>query len=303
MTDFTSLQLKIDDLKAKVAQNSITPTYLGSLLDDFLKQMQAIDMTDMSDDVRTALGKASDALARSISALDAASAASESASLALDSSRGALEQSTEALHGAAVASVAADRALKAAGAASDAAASAGEAVKALADSKGVPSGIAPLGPDGKIPAAFLPLVSGSAGCDCSGVRVLPFDAVVAPGEVYDGSGVAMVDDGVAEQWFTGDFSAYGASEEDYNMRISHAGVSVARVDCLFLRLSDEEGHVLFAKHSYGARLSSIGGMAFESLSAEEPKDIVKATFKGSVAGLPMLSTEEAKEIVTNTFNK
>ena len=36
MTDFSSLQTKVNDLKAKVAQNSISPSYLGELLEDLL---------------------------------------------------------------------------------------------------------------------------------------------------------------------------------------------------------------------------------------------------------------------------
>lgn len=35
--DFNKIQLKIDDLKAKVAQNSISPAYLGMILDDFIE--------------------------------------------------------------------------------------------------------------------------------------------------------------------------------------------------------------------------------------------------------------------------
>lgn len=36
MTDFHSLQIKVNDLKAKVIQNSITPNYLGSLLEEII---------------------------------------------------------------------------------------------------------------------------------------------------------------------------------------------------------------------------------------------------------------------------
>lgn len=82
MADFSSLKQKVNALKAKVEQSSITPVYLGSILDDFITQMESIDMTDMSDDVRTAIAnaaaaikKADQALADSRDATDTASSA------------------------------------------------------------------------------------------------------------------------------------------------------------------------------------------------------------------------------------
>lgn len=82
MTDFSTLQSKVNALKAMVAANSITPTYLGALLDDFITQMKAIDMTDMADDVASAVKNAIDALANSISALEKANAANSTADAA-----------------------------------------------------------------------------------------------------------------------------------------------------------------------------------------------------------------------------
>jgi len=43
MTDFTSLHTKVDALKAIVAQSSITPKYLGALLDDFIAYIESVD--------------------------------------------------------------------------------------------------------------------------------------------------------------------------------------------------------------------------------------------------------------------
>ena len=55
MYDFSTLISKVDALKAKIEQSSITPLYLGSLLNDFLLAMHGIDMTDMPASVSAAL--------------------------------------------------------------------------------------------------------------------------------------------------------------------------------------------------------------------------------------------------------
>ena len=91
MADFSSLQQKVNALKAKVEQSSITPPYLGSILDNFITQMQSIDMTGMSDDVRNAVANATSALQKAQQALTTSQAASESAA-------DALSKSTEALN-------------------------------------------------------------------------------------------------------------------------------------------------------------------------------------------------------------
>ena len=68
MTDFSSLSQKVTALKALVGRDAISPVYLGSLLDDFIVQLKAIDMTDMADDVQLALANAATALSQAKSA-------------------------------------------------------------------------------------------------------------------------------------------------------------------------------------------------------------------------------------------
>lgn len=75
MYDFSTLISKVDALKAKIEQSSITPLYLGSLLNDFLLAMHGIDMTDMPASVSAALEKATDALEQASAAMTAAQAA------------------------------------------------------------------------------------------------------------------------------------------------------------------------------------------------------------------------------------
>ena len=82
MADFSSLQQKVNALKAKVEQSSITPTYLGSILDNFITQMQSIDMTGMSDDVQNAVANATSALQKANQALTASQNATKTASSA-----------------------------------------------------------------------------------------------------------------------------------------------------------------------------------------------------------------------------
>ena len=91
MADFSSLQQKVNALKAKVEQSSITPPYLGSILDNFITQMKSIDMTGMSDDVQNAVANATSALQEAQQALTTSQGASESAA-------DALSKSTEALN-------------------------------------------------------------------------------------------------------------------------------------------------------------------------------------------------------------
>lgn len=97
MTDFTSLQSKVNDLKAKVEQYSITPAYLGALLDDFISLMKAIDMTGMSEDVQTAVRNASTALSTAQSALSKAGSAETTANSATANALSALEKANQAL--------------------------------------------------------------------------------------------------------------------------------------------------------------------------------------------------------------
>lgn len=79
MYDFSTLISKVDALKAKIEQSSITPLYLGSLLNDFLLAMHGIDMTDMPASVSAALEKATNALEQASAAMTAAQAAQTAA--------------------------------------------------------------------------------------------------------------------------------------------------------------------------------------------------------------------------------
>lgn len=82
MYDFSTLISKVDALKAKIEQSSITPLYLGSLLNDFLLAMHGIDMTDMPASVSAALEKATNALEQASAAMTAAQAAQTAAASA-----------------------------------------------------------------------------------------------------------------------------------------------------------------------------------------------------------------------------
>lgn len=178
MTDFSSLQTKVDALKAMVAVNSITPTYLGSLLDDFITQMKAIDMTGLSDDVATALANASSALQKANQALSKAGTAETASNSATANALNALEKAADAVTAANSAQSIANQANNTAEAAKSQALNAqgnaniaiqrAEAALGLAQKHenaiGQPSGIAPLDASGKVPAEHLPLgdTAGSA---------------------------------------------------------------------------------------------------------------------------------------------
>lgn len=96
MADFSSLQQKVDALKSKIEQSSITPLYLGSLLDDFIAQMQSIDMTDLSDDVRSAVTNATAALQKANQALTASQNAANTAGSAAAAARTANDTASAA---------------------------------------------------------------------------------------------------------------------------------------------------------------------------------------------------------------
>lgn len=75
MADFSSLQQKVDALKAKVEQSSITPKYLGSILDDIIAGLGDIDADGLADGIAGALSTATQALNKAKLALsDAATA-------------------------------------------------------------------------------------------------------------------------------------------------------------------------------------------------------------------------------------
>lgn len=142
MADFTSLQQKVNALKAKVEQNSITPMILGSILDDFIIHMQSIDMTGMSGDVQTAITNATQALSKANQAISASQNANNIASSAAGNAVSAYEKATDALSKAASALSAANSALT--------------SVTEIENKIGVPDGIATLDSNGKVPSANLP---------------------------------------------------------------------------------------------------------------------------------------------------
>lgn len=170
MTDFSSLQTKVNDLKAKVEQNSITPSYLGALLDDFIVQMKAIDMTGMSEDVKAAVRDASEALSTAKNALTKAGNAESSAALATTSAldavtkaNDAVKKATEALTHSNSAETTADAAKAMAANAQDnaniaivRADNALTRIGAVESALGKPDGIATLDEHGLIPSNQLP---------------------------------------------------------------------------------------------------------------------------------------------------
>lgn len=180
MIDLSALQTKVNDLIAKVALNSITPAYLGSILDDFITKMKAIDMTDLTEDIQTAISNATTALQNARTAITASSTASSDAASALTKAQEAVESAASAISAAAMASdTASDAASSAAEAkatanaaksAADAAAAkanaASAAIDALNDSVRMPNGIAVLDPDGLIAKEEIPT---------SLRNVIPFD--------------------------------------------------------------------------------------------------------------------------------
>ena len=102
MIDYSTITAKIADLKAKVEQSSISPIYLGSILDDFISMMKAIDMTDMSDDIKTAiadsitaLSKANEALSKGSSALSAVNSIATTVSTLQDTVKSLASVSSE----------------------------------------------------------------------------------------------------------------------------------------------------------------------------------------------------------------
>lgn len=142
MADFSSLQQKVNALKAKVEQSSITPKYLGSILDDFITQMKSIDMTGMSDDVQTAVTNATTALQKANQALTASQNATNTASSAAATAVAANNMASDALSKASAALSAAN--------------SAKTSVTNLQNKIGAIGGIAPLDEYGKIPSRFMP---------------------------------------------------------------------------------------------------------------------------------------------------
>lgn len=88
MTDYTSLQAKVNDLKAKVDSNSISPSYVGALLDDFIS---IIKSSDQEEDVAAALQDAATALTLARSSSTKADNARATAGLAANKCQLALD--------------------------------------------------------------------------------------------------------------------------------------------------------------------------------------------------------------------
>ena len=222
MTDFSSLKSKVDDLKAKVAQNSISPAYLGALLDDFITAMQSIDVTGMSDEVRSALANSASALAKANEALSKADAsdatavlAAKSAVKAADDAAAALEQAAAAVAAASSASQAANTALASAAEAI----TASDAAKAAADD--ATAAITDFG--GRLDAndtktAQLSTRVNTLTDKVAGISILPFDGVFDP--PTDGSVIQFPAGGVWWQPQEGNFlflsSDLGYVAADYN---------------------------------------------------------------------------------------
>ena len=126
MTDFSTLRLKINDLKAKVEHNSISPVYLGAILDEFLAALAAVDANTLNPNL-------------------------------LNDIRRSLDDLDEMVNTNA------------------------SSINTIRGSIGVPSGIAPLGPDGKVPSANLPASVGGE----SVREIIEFHSVVSGVEAAD----------------------------------------------------------------------------------------------------------------------
>lgn len=129
MSNYSSLQTKVNDLKAKILADSITPSYLGALLTDFITLIASIDMTDLTDDIRTAIANAGSALSSAQSALSKATDANSQSSDAQSKAASALLNAADAV----------------------------TRVSDLENKIAAPSGIAPLDENGLVPADNLPL--------------------------------------------------------------------------------------------------------------------------------------------------
>lgn len=170
MTSFSSLHTKIEALGLMVAQDSISPTLLASLLDEMVDQMETIDMSGLRDDITTALANSINALTKASQALTTADNAAISASSAVQNALSAISKADNAITIAQNAETKANQAISQASNAQDNAniavqtadAASQSAQEALSLATGLqnlidmPNGIAPLDDSGKIPAANLP---------------------------------------------------------------------------------------------------------------------------------------------------
>lgn len=121
MKELTTLQAQIDDLKAKIEQNSITPVYLGSILAEIKDVIESMGIESIESDASSAVTKATTAINRAelalertidietisakaagnaAQALSTANAASKDASSALIDAAKAVSDAAEALSAA-----------------------------------------------------------------------------------------------------------------------------------------------------------------------------------------------------------
>lgn len=267
MTDFLSLQLKVNDLKAKIDQNSITPAYLGALLDEFLVQMKSIDMTGMSEDLRLALINSRNALNEAQSALTIAGNAATSANSAIQNALSAFQQATSAIETASNAKNTAEAAQSSADAAKAAAQANKGAVEALegrvdghdADIRDLESEQSRLGREISKVDSAVEVIGGAVGAlaeradghdtaiesltgavnergeQIRAIAIVPFDGVYDAENVPE-SGVWFRrydsdEGGTCAMWAAGGEFPAGFTELDYNTKFH--GFSKIREDVIF----------------------------------------------------------------------
>lgn len=72
MSDYSSLQNEVSDLKSKVESASVSPYYLGGILEHFLNKISSIDMSGLAPQIMSAIENAQSALESAQSALESA---------------------------------------------------------------------------------------------------------------------------------------------------------------------------------------------------------------------------------------
>ena len=149
MADFSSLQIKVNTLKSLVAKDSISPSYLGAILDAFIVQMKSIDMSGMGDTITEAVNRSVEALNKAKAAAEVAANAQTASISASNVANAASTKADAAQSAASIARTNASEALSMAG-------NALAAVNAVKSLIGQPGGIAPLDGNSQIPARFLP---------------------------------------------------------------------------------------------------------------------------------------------------
>lgn len=170
MTSFSTLHSKIEALGRLVSKDSISPTYLSSLLDEMVDQMESIDMSGMSAEISAAVANAKEALQKASTAVSTASSADSTAKAAqqlalsaVEKANNAVTKATEANNTAAAANqtayeakAMASNAQGNANIANQTAESALELANKHERAIGTTGGIAPLDESGKVPSSYLP---------------------------------------------------------------------------------------------------------------------------------------------------